>query len=136
MTSDLNIYRSANLLVKRHSQDAPIKAIQVPVIQLRGNGAVSDRAVDAARASSPPRTLLSEAVEALNRVGVAGQQLDHANCISRSSQFTLQPDLTTPAAFFFTFLTASIIWVLVCGPLPVEPPCASRYKFTASRICL
>ena len=23
MTSDLNIYRSANLLVKRHSQDAP-----------------------------------------------------------------------------------------------------------------
>ncbi len=26
MTSDLDIYRSANLLVKRHGQDAPIHA--------------------------------------------------------------------------------------------------------------
>ncbi len=26
MTSDLDIYRSANVLVKRHGQDAPIKA--------------------------------------------------------------------------------------------------------------
>ncbi len=26
MTSDLDIYRSANLLIKRHGQDAPIEA--------------------------------------------------------------------------------------------------------------
>ena len=27
MTSDLDIYRSANILVKQHGQDAPIKAV-------------------------------------------------------------------------------------------------------------